>query len=53
MTELAVQERLIKLMETDWRALAASLLEERLQDVANGKQAYVSQIDDTIACPSL
>ncbi|PPQ88221.1 hypothetical protein CVT25_005186 [Psilocybe cyanescens] len=40
MTELAVQERLIKLMETDWRALAASLLEERLQDVANGKQAY-------------
>lgn len=46
MTELAVRERLIRLMETDWKELAASLLEERLQAVKSGKKAYVSEVDD-------
>lgn len=42
MTEVAVQGRLEKLMETDWRSLAAKLLEDRLQKLKDGKNAYVS-----------
>jgi hypothetical protein len=42
MTEKAVQERLLRLLETDWKAKAAILLEERLAAVAAGEEAYVS-----------
>lgn len=44
MTEKAVQERLIRLLETDWKAKAAILLEERLAAVAAGQKAYVSPL---------
>lgn len=44
MTEKAVQERLIQLLETDWKAKAAILLEERLAAVAAGGEAYVSPL---------
>jgi len=38
MTDAALQTRLIKLMETDWRTQAAALLEERRKE---GNDAYV------------
>ncbi|PPQ89273.1 hypothetical protein CVT25_001357 [Psilocybe cyanescens] len=44
MTELAVQARVKKLMETDWKALAAKLLEQRLQEVKDGKDAYTFEL---------
>ena len=44
MTEKAVQERLIRLLETDWKAKAAILLEERFAAVAAGQEAYVSPL---------
>jgi hypothetical protein len=47
MTEKAVQERLIRLLETDWKAKAAILLEERLAEVAAGEEAYVSPLLST------
>ena len=46
MTEKAVQERLVKLLETDWKAKAAILLEERLAAVAAGEEAYVSPLSN-------
>jgi len=42
MTEKAVQERLTRLLETDWKTEAAILLEERMAMVAAGQKAYVS-----------
>ncbi|KAJ3514354.1 hypothetical protein NLJ89_g2429 [Agrocybe chaxingu] len=44
MTESAVRERVRKLMETDWKALAAELLEERLEERKSGKKAYVFEL---------
>ena len=41
MTDVAVRQRLRKLMETDWKAEAAVLLKERLKQ---GGDAYVSSI---------
>jgi hypothetical protein len=41
MTDVAVQQRLRKLMETDWKAEAAVLLKERLKQ---GGDAYVSSV---------
>lgn len=38
MTETAVQDRLVFLMETDWKAQAEALLAERLKE---GGDAYV------------
>ena len=38
MTETAVQDRLILLMETDWKTQAEALLAERLKE---GGDAYV------------
>ena len=52
MTEKAVQERLIRLLETDWKANAAILLEERLAAVAAGQDAYVSHSLNTSFSPS-
>ncbi|KAF8156716.1 hypothetical protein B0H34DRAFT_750525 [Crassisporium funariophilum] len=42
MTEAAVRERLTNLMETDWKTRAADLLKERLQELEEGRDAYVS-----------
>ncbi|KAF8966123.1 hypothetical protein BDZ97DRAFT_1917812 [Flammula alnicola] len=44
MTERAVQERLRRLMETDWKSKAAILLEERLADAKSGQKAYVFEL---------
>jgi len=53
MTEKAVQERLIRLLETDWKGHAAILLEERLDAVALGQDAsYVSPSLSTSFFPS-
>jgi hypothetical protein len=41
MTETAVQDRLVLLMETDWKAQAEALLVERLKE---GGDAYVCSI---------
>jgi hypothetical protein len=41
MTETAVQDRLVFLMETDWKAQAEALLVERLKE---GGDAYVCSI---------
>ncbi|KAF9446580.1 hypothetical protein P691DRAFT_732966 [Macrolepiota fuliginosa MF-IS2] len=44
MTEKAVQERLTKLMETDWRAKAEETLKENMKMVERGEEAYVSAV---------
>ncbi|KAF8882177.1 hypothetical protein CPB84DRAFT_1791109 [Gymnopilus junonius] len=40
----AIRDRLTKLMETDWRAQAAALLKERLQEIKDGKKTYVFEL---------
>ncbi|CAA7262774.1 unnamed protein product [Cyclocybe aegerita] len=44
MTEFVVRERVRNLIETDWKALAAELLEERLEERKSGKKAYVFEL---------
>jgi hypothetical protein len=44
MTEKAVQERLIRLLETDWKTEAAILLKERLAMVAAGQEAFTFEL---------
>ncbi|KAH9477853.1 hypothetical protein JR316_0010085 [Psilocybe cubensis] len=51
MTETAVQARLKKLMEENWRSKAAKLLEQRLQEKKEGKDVYVSPLSSRQRCP--
>jgi len=53
MTEQAVQERLTRLLETDWKTEAVILLEERLAMVAAGLEAYVSSMQSAAKSPRL
>jgi len=48
MKELAVRERIRKLVETDWRTEGQKLLNERLEEKRQGKDPYVSC--QTIMC---
>ncbi|KAF4616490.1 hypothetical protein D9613_008645 [Agrocybe pediades] len=40
----AIEKRLQKLMETDWKVEAALLLQSRLQDIEDGKEAYIFEL---------
>jgi hypothetical protein len=42
MTERGVKERLINLMETDWRAKAEETLKQNMKKIERGEEAYVS-----------